>query len=52
MAAEVARVVGLGATVLEERDGYTVLLDPGGLVFCVVGIQTGELFEREARTWP
>ena len=51
VAAEVARVVGLGATVLEERDGYTVLLDPGGLVFCVVGIQTGELFEREARTW-
>jgi predicted enzyme related to lactoylglutathione lyase len=52
VAAEVARVVALGATVLEERDGYTVLLDPGGLVFCVVGIQTGELFEREARTWP
>lgn len=49
--AEVARVVGLGATVLEERDGYTILQDPGGLVFCVVGVQTGEDFERHALTW-
>jgi predicted enzyme related to lactoylglutathione lyase len=49
--AEVARVVGLGATVLEEREGYTILQDPGGLVFCVVPVQTGEAFEREALTW-
>lgn len=49
--AEVARVVALGATVLEERDGYTILLDPGGLVFCVVPIQTGADFERDALTW-
>ncbi len=52
VAAEVARVVGLGATVLEERDGYTILEDPGGLVFCVVPVQTGAAFERDARTWP
>jgi hypothetical protein len=51
VAAEVARVTGLGASVLEERDGYTVLLDPGGLVFCVVPVQTGEEFERHAQTW-
>ncbi|WP_193605117.1 VOC family protein [Nocardioides dongkuii] len=51
LAAEVARVVGLGATVLEERDGWTVLQDPGGLVFCVVPVQTGEEFERHALTW-
>jgi predicted enzyme related to lactoylglutathione lyase len=51
VAAEVARVVGLGATVLEERDGYTILSDPGGLVFCVVGIQTGDDFERHALSW-
>jgi hypothetical protein len=50
--AEVARVVGLGATVLEERDGYTVLLDPGGLVFCVVPVQYPDDFERHATTWP
>ena len=49
--AEVARVVGLGATVLEAHDDYTILQDPGGLVFCVVPIQTGDAFERDALTW-
>ena len=49
--AEVARVLALGATVLEERSGYTILQDPGGLVFCVVPVQTGADFEREALTW-
>ncbi len=49
--AEVDRVVGLGATVVERRDGYAILTDPGGLVFCVVPIQTGEAFERHATTW-
>jgi predicted enzyme related to lactoylglutathione lyase len=49
--AEVARVVTLGATVLEERKTYTILLDPAGLVFCVVPVQTGEAFERDALTW-
>jgi predicted enzyme related to lactoylglutathione lyase len=51
VSAEVARVVGLGATVLEAREGYTILADPGGLVFCVVPVQTGEDFEREALSW-
>lgn len=46
--AEVARMVGLGATVVEEREGYTVLKDPGGLLFCVIDIQTGEHFEKDA----
>ena len=50
VAAEVARVVGLGATVLEERDGYTVLLDPGGVLFCVVPVQNADAFERHATT--
>ena len=49
--AEVARVLALGATVLEERKGYTILQDPAGMVFCVVPVQTGEDFEREAHTW-
>ena len=49
--AEVARVLALGATVLEDREDYTILLDPGGLVFCVVPVQTGERFERDAITW-
>jgi predicted enzyme related to lactoylglutathione lyase len=51
VAAEVARVVALGASVLEAREEYTILLDPGGLVFCVVPVQTGEDFGREALTW-
>jgi len=51
VAAEVARVVALGATVAEEREGYTILQDPAGLVFCVVPVQTGADFEREALTW-
>jgi hypothetical protein len=28
------------------------MLDPAGLVFCVVGIQTGDEFDRHATTWP
>ncbi|MFC4785463.1 VOC family protein [Nocardioides sp. MAHUQ-72] len=49
--AEVRRVVTLGATVLEAHETYTVLQDPGGLVFCVVPIQTGAAFEEHALTW-
>lgn len=49
--AEVARVVDLGARILEERDGYTILTDPGGLVFCVVPVQNADLFEAHASTW-
>jgi len=52
VAAEVARVVGLGATVREEHEGYTILTDPGGMVFCVVPVQSGDHFERHATTWP
>lgn len=52
VAAEVARVVDLGARVMEERDGYTILTDPGGLVFCVVPVQDRDLFEAHATTWP
>jgi predicted enzyme related to lactoylglutathione lyase len=51
VAAEVARVVALGATVVDQRSGYTILQDPGGLAFCVVPVQTGADFEREALTW-
>jgi hypothetical protein len=38
--AEVGRLVELGAGVVEERDDYTVLTDPGGMVFCVVPVWT------------
>ena len=50
--AEVARLTGLGATVAEQRDGYTVLHDPGGLVFCVVPVQTTRAdFDEHAKAW-
>lgn len=49
--AEIARVVALGATVVARREGYAVLSDPGGLLFCVVPVQTGAQFEAHASTW-
>jgi len=51
VAAEVARVVALGATIVQANPGHTVLHDPAGMVFCVVPVQTGEAFEREALAW-
>lgn len=50
--AEVERLRGLGATVVEEREGYVIMQDPGGVVFCVVGIQTGDRFVEDALEWP
>jgi hypothetical protein len=35
MAKEVRRLIALGATVLEEHEGHTVMNDPEGNVFCV-----------------
>jgi predicted enzyme related to lactoylglutathione lyase len=49
--AEIARVIGMGATVHQQHDGWAVLQDPGGLLFCVVPVQTGDLFEQHALTW-
>lgn len=50
--AEVERLERLGATVVEERDGSVVMADPGGVVFCVVGVQTGDRFLEDALEWP
>jgi hypothetical protein len=52
--AEVARLEALGATRHRyvEAGNFWQLLDPAGLVFCVVGIQTGEEFDRYAVSWP
>lgn len=50
--AEIARVVALGAKLVEQREGYAILSDPGGVVFCVVPVQTGEAFGQHAVTWP
>ena len=50
--AEVHRLRRLGATVVEEREGYVIMQDPGGVVFCVVGVQTGDRFVEDALEWP
>ena len=49
--AEVARLEALGATRHADMGSFWQLLDPAGLVFCVVGVQTGEEFDRHAVTW-
>jgi predicted enzyme related to lactoylglutathione lyase len=49
--AEVARVVGLGARVVTDKEEYAVLTDPGGVLFCVVPVQNAERFETDATTW-
>jgi hypothetical protein len=52
--AEMARLESLGARRHRyvEDGRFWQMLDPAGLVFCVVGIQTGEEFDRYAVTWP
>ena len=49
--AEIARVEGLGARMVDRHDDYAVLADPGGLLFCVVPRQTGTEFDAHATTW-
>ena len=51
VAAEIARVVGLGAGVVDHHEDWAVLADPGGLLFCVVPVQTGADFAAHATTW-
>lgn len=50
--AEVARLTALGATTVDDRERYVIMADPGGVIFCVVGIQTGDRFLEDAREWP
>jgi hypothetical protein len=49
-AAEVARLVALGAVVVEESGPWTVMRDPAGLVFCVV--EDPDLDDSNAHAWP
>jgi len=48
--AETARLIRLGATGVEERQGYRIMADPGGMAFCVVPVQTDE-FDEHAVSW-
>ncbi|OWJ68201.1 VOC family protein [Inquilinus limosus] len=40
-AAEVRRLLALGATIQREADGYTVLVDPEGNQFCIIETRAG-----------
>jgi predicted enzyme related to lactoylglutathione lyase len=43
VAAEVTRLVGAGATVVEAFEYWTVLRDPAGVLFCVVASESEDL---------
>ncbi|KRF18019.1 hypothetical protein ASG90_05525 [Nocardioides sp. Soil797] len=49
--AEVERLTRHGAIVVERHSAYAVMQDPGGLVFCVVPVQTGSDFDEHATIW-
>lgn len=49
-AAEVRRLTGLGASVLDDGEHWTIMRDPAGLVFCVIPDRT--LDATNATLWP
>ena len=53
VAAETARLLALGATVVADHGGHKTLRAPGGHLLCVVPIQSDpRLFDAQARAWP
>lgn len=51
VAAEVARLTGLGAREVERHHSWVVMHDPAGNPFCVVTVQLKDAFEQHATTW-
>jgi predicted enzyme related to lactoylglutathione lyase len=49
--AEVARLVGLGASVVDRVEDWVILRDPAQVVFCVVPVQDQQAFEASATAW-
>lgn len=49
--AEVRRLEALGAERVRQVHAWWVMRDPAGLLFCVVRVQTGALFDEHATTW-
>ena len=49
--AEVTRLEQAGATRLREANGWWIMRDPAGLVFCVVPDPPGVLTEDNAQRW-
>jgi catechol 2,3-dioxygenase-like lactoylglutathione lyase family enzyme len=48
--AEVDRLTGLGASLVEDGEQWVVMRDPAGLVFCVV--PDPDVNESNAQQWP
>ena len=51
VAAEVARLEGLGATRVREVNGWWVMADPAGLPFCVIPDPPGRLTDDNSHRW-
>ena len=49
--AEVCRLEALGARRVVAVKSWWVMRDPAGLLFCVVRVQTGDVFATQATTW-
>ena len=49
--AEVARLERLGARRVREVEGWWIMQDPAGLLFCVVPEEPGALSEANAHRW-
>jgi hypothetical protein len=51
LAAEVARLEGLGAERVQQVHSWQVMRDPAGLLFCVIPEPSGSLNESNAQRW-
>jgi hypothetical protein len=51
LAAEVARLEGLGAKRVREVNDWWIMIDPAGLPFCVLPQPAGTLDDRNATRW-
>ena len=52
LGAEVARLEELGAARVREVNGWWIMRDPAGLLFCVIPDPPGRLTDDNARRWP
>ena len=50
--AEVTRLEQAGATRLREANGWWIMRDPAGLLFCVVPEPVGSFTDANAQHWP
>jgi hypothetical protein len=50
-ATEIARLEGLGATLVQQVHSWWVMRDPAGLLFCVLPERPGTLDDSNAQRW-